>query len=368
MLTRLRRAMSAEPPASSVPTDGTAQCPNCGAPVTGPFCARCGQETSIALPTARTFLREAAGRYVALDGRTWRTLFGLFFRPGFLTREYLAGRRRRYVRPGRLFLVLALAMFAVFRLVGSVPGIIADNTGDKPQIVLGAPDASKAKARIVLNTKGAKGDSGASGEASPKADGSAQDGSANGAGSAKDASRPKDGSARTGQKRDDDDDFNVSVDDFDAPFLQPLRTRLQAFNHLTPQQKTEQIYNGTLRYGPYALVAMLPVFAALMQVAYLGRTRRYPTRPARYAAHLVFGAHMHAFLFLAVLAFAAIPLGVVRAALGIWIVIYLLRSMKNVYLGGWLGVVLRAAVIAFVYTVVFGVAMAALVMVAIALK
>jgi hypothetical protein len=50
-------------------------------------------------------LREAAGRYVALDGRMWRTLIGLFFRPGFLSREYFAGRRRRYIRPARLFLV-----------------------------------------------------------------------------------------------------------------------------------------------------------------------------------------------------------------------------------------------------------------------
>jgi len=350
MLNRLRRAWSAEPGPPSLAADGEASCPNCGAPVGGPFCAQCGQETTIALPSARTFLREAAGRYVALDGRTWRTLFGLFFRPGFLTREYLAGRRRRYVRPGRLFLVLALAMFAVFRLVGNVPGMITDTSDGTPRIVLGAPDASHAK--IIVNGKGERD---AKAQHAPDAD-----------------AQPRPEALRKPDDKDaqkpDDDDFNLSVDDLDAPFLQPLRTRLQAFNHLTPQQKTEQIYNGTLRYGPYALVAMLPVFALLMQLAYLGRTRRYPTRPARYAAHLVFGAHTHAFLFLAVLAFVAIPLGIVRAALGVWIAIYLLRSMKSVYRGGWVGVVLRAAVIAFVYTVVFAVAMAGLVMVAIALK
>ena len=32
--------------------------------------------------------------------------------PGFLTREYLAGRRKRYVRPARLVLVLAIVLFA----------------------------------------------------------------------------------------------------------------------------------------------------------------------------------------------------------------------------------------------------------------
>lgn len=69
-------------------------CRNCGAPVGGAYCATCGQETALRLPTLREFLREAAGRYVALDGRFWRTVLALLARPGFLTREYLAGRRR----------------------------------------------------------------------------------------------------------------------------------------------------------------------------------------------------------------------------------------------------------------------------------
>jgi len=104
--------------------DSRTHCANCGAPIVGAFCPRCGQETTLALPTARAFLREAAGRYIAWDGRTWRTLALLFFRPGFLTREYLAGRRRRYVRPGRLFLVLSLAFFAVVRFTSGTPEVV----------------------------------------------------------------------------------------------------------------------------------------------------------------------------------------------------------------------------------------------------
>ncbi len=101
-------------------------CRNCNAPTTGEYCATCGQETRIKLPTARVFLREAMGRYVALDGRLWRTLAALLFHPGFLTREYLLGRRRRYIRPARLFLVLSLALFAAIRFFADVPVIISD--------------------------------------------------------------------------------------------------------------------------------------------------------------------------------------------------------------------------------------------------
>ena len=80
------------------------RCRNCGAEATGNYCPACGQKTDVALPPVGTFLREAVGRYVALDSRLLRSLHALLFRPGFLTREYLVGRRRRYVRPARLLM------------------------------------------------------------------------------------------------------------------------------------------------------------------------------------------------------------------------------------------------------------------------
>ena len=97
-------------------------CRNCGAPAPGAYCPACGQETRARLPTFAQFMREAAGRYVALDGRLWRTLGPLVFRPGFLTREYFAGRRRRYIRPARLFLVSSVLLFAALRIVVELGG------------------------------------------------------------------------------------------------------------------------------------------------------------------------------------------------------------------------------------------------------
>jgi hypothetical protein len=61
---------------------GATLCRNCGASVgDGKFCPQCGQETGFRLPTLREFLREAAGRYVALDGRLWRTVLPLVMPP-----------------------------------------------------------------------------------------------------------------------------------------------------------------------------------------------------------------------------------------------------------------------------------------------
>jgi rRNA maturation protein Nop10 len=105
-------------------------CRNCGTETDGAYCPNCGQETTLALPTVRSMLRDAAGRYVALDGRMWRTLFALVFRPGFLTREYFAGRRKRYIRPARLFLVLSIALFALLRFEGKAPHFSDENVSD----------------------------------------------------------------------------------------------------------------------------------------------------------------------------------------------------------------------------------------------
>src|SRR5690606_35615876 len=46
-----------------------------------------------------------------VDSRVFRSLFDLYFRPGFLTTEYIAGRRARYVTPFRLFFVLSVIAF-----------------------------------------------------------------------------------------------------------------------------------------------------------------------------------------------------------------------------------------------------------------
>src|SRR5215471_15901128 len=114
------RVVSAVEPArasaATTPADTEVRrCHNCGAPAPEQFCPSCGQETKLRLPTLREFLREAAGRYVAFDGRFWRTMIALMFRPGRLTREYFAGRRRRYIRPARLYLFATLVFFAVSR-------------------------------------------------------------------------------------------------------------------------------------------------------------------------------------------------------------------------------------------------------------
>jgi hypothetical protein len=294
------------------PRGGDVACRNCGTDAPGAFCPACGQETSLKLPKATTFLREAAGRYVAFDGRMWRTLAALAFRPGLLTREYFAGRRKRYVRPARLVLVLAIVLFAVARLYADPDDVVRIGVDDAPA---GAPtaagEAPRRPAAVQIDDE-------------PMAIGIGP------------------GSLRIDPK------LNVSLTGI-VPFSERITRTLERFNRLDRAQKSREIAAGMLRYGPYALIAMLPAFALLMMVLHLGRGDRYPMRPRRYAEHLVYGAHNHAFVALAIALIIVSPHDAITTAIVAWGAIYLVASMRVVYGGRWLGTIARAAVAIVAY-------------------
>ena len=126
-----------------------------------------------------------------------------------------------------------------------------------------------------------------------------------------------------------DDDLNVNLSALAERGGDIGEGPIARFNALPRAQKVEQIVGGALRYGPYAMFALLPAFAALLKLLYLGRYRRHPMRPRLYGEHLVFAAHNHAFLFVAGSLIAAGPKGVVANLLAIWILIYLFCGRRG---------------------------------------
>jgi Protein of unknown function (DUF3667) len=91
------------------------QCPSCGAPKLGPYCAHCGERfLSAADFDLRHFLLHDLPHDVwHVDGKLKRTLHALFVRPGFLPAEYTAGRRVAYIAPLRLYLAVFLVHLAL---------------------------------------------------------------------------------------------------------------------------------------------------------------------------------------------------------------------------------------------------------------
>ena len=93
-------------------TGGNDVCVNCGAPLTGKYCSNCGQKRFV--ESDRRFghlIHQLLASATDLDGRVWRTLRALLFQPGRLSREYIDGRRARWIAPISLFLAVSVLYF-----------------------------------------------------------------------------------------------------------------------------------------------------------------------------------------------------------------------------------------------------------------
>ena len=96
-----------------IPPPQTLVCSNCGASLTGEYCADCGQRHEPHIHTMTHFAGEAFESITHADSRLWRTLWYLLAKPGRLTREFFDGRRATYLPPFRLYLVISVAFFII---------------------------------------------------------------------------------------------------------------------------------------------------------------------------------------------------------------------------------------------------------------
>jgi hypothetical protein len=108
-LFRRRRSKRQDPPLT--------HCENCGAQLTGEFCAKCGQH---AIDYRRSLVRvlvDAADSFFNWDTKFVKTIGLLLIRPWNLTNDFNAGRRARYVHPLRLYLLASIAFFLLARTI-----------------------------------------------------------------------------------------------------------------------------------------------------------------------------------------------------------------------------------------------------------
>jgi hypothetical protein len=108
-------------------------CANCGSPLAGRYCSSCGQRSDVHAHSVGHFFHELVEALTHADSHVWATLLPLLRRPGFLTREYFAGRRARYLPPLRVYLFMSVLFFLVSALLGGGTGAHVGVQLDKPQ-------------------------------------------------------------------------------------------------------------------------------------------------------------------------------------------------------------------------------------------
>ncbi|HSI48104.1 MAG TPA: DUF3667 domain-containing protein [Ideonella sp.] len=292
-------------------------CRNCQQDLTplpdADYCPRCGQETVLHPPSFTEFVHEFITHYVALEGALWRTLRMLLTQPGQLTREYFHGKRRHFVLPLRLYLTASFIFFLVLKL-----------TGDGPHVNVG-PNA----VRLHKPAAAASAASTASTTADPASDDAKESDDAN----------------------EDDGVVVAAIDESDLAQQRRCLSEPASCGWLD-----RLVANMTLRAGkakpaamthqftamaPYAIFLMLPFFATLMKLAYVGRRRTY-------GEHFVFSLHVHSFWFVALLAEQLLPAFIAWLPV-LAIPAYGYLAMRKVYDGHRLTTLWRALLVSAAY-------------------
>jgi hypothetical protein len=276
-------------------------CRNCGHVLPDPappFCPQCGQETRLRAPKLGEFVQQFGGAYLSTEGALWRTLKLLLLKPGELTRLYLAGRRKHYVLPLRLYLTISLLVLLALRLVAQAsvetPGAVSIDSKD-----------IKDKPHLTIDLI----------------------------------------AGRAGLKE------GVF---FCEGLPQTLCKRLQRRIDVKPEAVADAVREFSGRFIGnlgLALFLLVPSFALFLKLVYLNRRLHY-------TEHLVFGLHVHACWFLLV-AFTLLPMGGVEDLALLAVPVYTLMAMKRVYGGGWGWRWLRAATVSLLYLTVLTFAMVA---------
>lgn len=321
-------------------------CLNCGTTLAGQYCGNCGQRAQSRLISIWELLRDAFGDLFELDSRLWRTLIPLTIRPGKLTRDYLEGRRARYMPPFRSYLVLSIVFFLVaFFDPAEEFGLFVQSEESSPIAEENNPSVAQEFRDGFFDGLTAEGD--------PETNSS-------GATSAEQAAESEDGfsiqldSDGTGINDTCDSIAGEDLPDWMSSWM--TADRLQATCERIVADDGKAFAGKLLENVPAALIALLPLMALILKTL-------YPLSKRYYVEHVLFIVHFHAFVFLiltlqilfarlvALLSLPETLATITSVAVTLYIPIYLFKSMRRVYRQHWLVTLLKFVVLTLAYMI-----------------
>jgi len=373
----------------------TRSCLNCKTPMQGPFCYQCGQHERLSIRHFGLLLRDIIHDVFDLDSRMVRTLKPLLTKPGFLTNEYFAGRRQRYVPPLRLYVIASLLFFLMINTLNPVNDDIfkfddkeiSDEQKQKIGKALDDPNVraelEKANINIEVNPKtGIPWFSADGKNANPAPEENApslsepDSKSASAIGESVSSVEPKT------DKRENDasspqDWLSSSEKGPKIQVLSPMpflpdnvNTWLEESNvkvNKLLRENPKIVFEAALSVLPQSMFIVLPIFALLLKL-------NYPFSGRYYIEHLMVAFYSHSFMYVAFS--CAFLLGLAqeipllaetwvaelldwgKTALLFWIPIYLFIMQRRVYQQGYFMTWLKFSVVGIVYTVLLSITIA----------
>jgi hypothetical protein len=315
---------------------GSTACLNCGTELKGPFCYYCGQPDKNLMRFFPALLRELLEDTFDFDSRFLRTLKPLLFKPGKLTRDYLDGRRFRYVPPLRLYVFSSIAFFFIAAILATDIIQINSEPDQETQATSQISEVDQEKLDNALKDVDpalAEEINQAISEAQGK-------------------------KVEKGLTLDDDEiSFNDKPWDRETnPLIVPLApdwVNDWVNNEIgeSPakgrqiEENPDLIKDKMFDVLPITMFVLLPLVAMLFKFWYLF-AKKY------YVEHLIFALHNHAFLFVILLiimltnsyagwqdpdetGLVTSVVNILNVVIAIWIPVYLLVSLKRVYRQSW---------------------------------
>lgn len=379
-------------------------CSNCKAPLIGAYCSQCGQSSESTIKYFWLVLLHLLDDIFSFDSRASRTLWPLISRPGFLTNEYILGRRVHYVPPLRLYFFISIIFFITleFFAVSENTNIINIGTDDNTIIQVTSHIGELEQQRDLLLLEKNQ-DQQIESEALLslkqelekfnlyKSDLANESNKVQKAIAAElvglelrqfNSGKPLNAGyqeqyanltrqlakVRNGEKVNLLSIGNSSDGTLSFPFLSPEKNIILNDFATQLEEKASKVLQGdsgplleeVISKLPQLMFVLLPIFAALLKIMYFFSKRLY-------MEHLTVALHSHSFVFISILLIEIIglvqgrlasswqwlepPLNIVSICLFAWIPIYLFIMQKRVYKQGYILTTLKYAILGIAYTV-----------------
>jgi hypothetical protein len=332
------------------------QCENCGAPLSGRFCSQCGQAAIDYRRSFRHVIGDVLDAFLNWDSKFLATIGWLIARPWHLTNEFLAGRRRRYFHPLRLYLLASILFFFAVNYGARDLRLEPGKLGPKDRAELEAdlkkadlPPAAREKLEALLREPQAQ-------ASPPLVSPSPPNAPSPPAAPGTDKERQEYG--KIGERPFVVFDQAKST----TPFERWIEAR--AKEKMGEQGTKMGLFISTLFSNlPYMMLCCIPLFAFVLKILYI-------RRHIFYIDHLIYALHIHTFAYTGIMLIVLATIGLNRVIPGpiagwiialLWIafVVQIFLSIRRVYRQGWFISIIKFFAGGFVYLMVISAALAA---------
>lgn len=301
------------------------QCLNCRTELNSEmhYCPNCGQKNIPAKVPVKELFGHFIEDYFTVDHKLTKSVFWLLYRPGFLTLEYISGKRASYIAPVRVFLFFSILFFVIESYNLSLDVKSGDDFGSFFQPLKGDTVSVKDVTSIAIS--------------GPK------DYTLFGA--CLDDYRGNPDSVQKSFKYTSADDFinkcHAETPDAERFVIKKL--------YKIEQGGLGSFQSFLLSAASKVIFLMVPLFALLMKLVYW-RRKRY------YFEHFVFAVHLHTFLFIIFILVTFVELlkvPIFWEPVFLGILHYFAFAIRKVYQQNWLKTILKTGLLSAMYVAVF---------------